>query len=77
MLIFTILDQLIWDLALSKSDNVRHETLEPRRLSLPAQLPRARAWLARGYFIPGGMSQRGAWSGSGVPCRTLSDTVTC
>ena len=35
-----------------------------------------RAWLARGYFIPGGASQRGGWSGSGVPCRTLSDLVS-
>ena len=30
---------------------------------------------ARGYFIPGGASQRGGWSGPGVPCRTLSDLV--
>ena len=29
--------------------------------------------VARGYFIPGGASQRGGGSGSGVPCRTLSD----
>ena len=27
---------------------------------------------SRGYFIPGGASQRGGWSGSGVPCRMLS-----
>ncbi len=40
--------------------------------------------VARGYFIPGGASQRGGGSGSGVPCRTLSDlddpglrSVTC
>ena len=32
-----------------------------------------RAWLARSYFIPGGTSQKGGWSGPGVPCRTLSD----
>ena len=29
--------------------------------------------VARGYSIPGRMSQRGVGSGSGVPCRTLSD----
>ena len=29
--------------------------------------------VARGYFIPGLMSQRGGWSGGGVPCSTLSD----
>ena len=29
--------------------------------------------VARGYFISGGASQRGWWSGAGVPCRTLSD----
>ena len=34
-----------------------------------------RAWLACDYFIPGGASQRGGWSGSGVPCRTLSDLI--
>ena len=28
--------------------------------------------VARGYFIPGGASQRGGGPGSGVPCRTLS-----
>ena len=38
---------------------------------------RSEGLAARGYFIPGGASQRGGWSGSGVPCRTLSDTVTC
>ena len=33
--------------------------------------------LARGYFIPGDTSQRGAgWSGTSVPCRTLSDLDT-
>ena len=29
--------------------------------------------VARGYVIPGGASQRGGGSGSGVTCRTLSD----
>ena len=33
--------------------------------------------VARGYFIPGGVSQRGRGSGSGVPCRTLSDRDSC
>ena len=32
-----------------------------------------RAWLARGYFIPGSMSQRGFGQTPMVPCRTLSD----
>ena len=45
---------------------------------------RVRDLVARGYFIPGGASQWGCGSGSGVPCRTLSDldypglrSVTC
>ena len=29
--------------------------------------------VARGYVIPGRMSQRGVGPGSGVQCRTLSD----
>ena len=28
-------------------------------------------------FHPWGREPEGGWSGSGVPCRTLSDTVTC
>ena len=36
---------------------------------------RSEGLAARGYFIPGGASRRGGWSGPGVPCRTLSDTV--
>ena len=37
---------------------------------------RSEGLAARGYFIPGGASQKGGWSGSGVPCPTLPDTVT-
>ena len=43
-----------------------------------------RAWLACGYFIPGGASQRGGGQAPMFPCRTLSDldypglrSVTC
>ncbi len=43
-----------------------------------------RDWLARGYFIPGGASQRGGGQAPMFPCRTLSDldypglrSVTC
>ena len=34
-----------------------------------------RAWLARGYFIPGGASQRGGGQAPMFQCRTLSDPV--
>ena len=35
-----------------------------------------RAWLARGYSIPGGVSQRGGGQAPMFQCRTLSDPVS-